>query len=46
LAKIYQGLGRRQEAAAEYAKVNKLHQQSADDLLHKVSGKPPSLVNQ
>jgi tetratricopeptide (TPR) repeat protein len=43
LARILESLGRSEEAKAELATVKQLHEDRLDDLLHKISGKPPSL---
>jgi tetratricopeptide (TPR) repeat protein len=43
LARVYQSLGRAAEAEAELATVKQLHEDRLEDMLHKVSGRPPSL---
>ena len=43
LAGVYRSLGQPEQAKAELATVKRLHEGSLDDMLHKVSGKPPTL---
>jgi len=43
LGRIYQKLGRRKEAQDELAIVRRLHEQKAEETLHKISGQPPAL---
>ena len=45
LAQLYEATGRSVEAADEFAKVSKLHEDSPDDLLHKISGSPARASN-
>jgi len=43
LAHVYEGLGQQAAAKSELATVTQLHENRLEDMLHKVSGKPPGL---
>jgi hypothetical protein len=43
LGRVFEAMGRRQEAEAEMATVKRLQAEQAEDALHKVSGRPPAL---
>jgi Tfp pilus assembly protein PilF len=42
LARLYQTLGKKDEAKAEFAKASQLHEQKDEGLVRQMSGPPPA----
>jgi tetratricopeptide (TPR) repeat protein len=42
LARLYQSMGKKEEAKAEFAKANRLHEQKDVALVRQISGRPPA----
>lgn len=42
LARLYQSMGKKEEAKAEFAKASRLHEQKDEALVRQISGPPPA----